>query len=156
VRKYSFLPDRLITDDLQSYGAAARELGIEKRHERGRSKNNRAEAARFTPRSTTISIRERHLVSREVYKQRRSAALAEWRARGLIAAWVWTRCAKKLEPAVSLTPLFHDVNALPGANKRENSAIYGSLLLKIFLGGLTVGAITAALLGALLLGALLG
>ena len=43
LRKYSFLPDRLITDDLQSYGAAARELGIEKRHERGRSKNNRAE-----------------------------------------------------------------------------------------------------------------
>ncbi len=43
LRKYSFLPDRLITDDLPSYGAAARELGIQKRHERGRSKNNRAE-----------------------------------------------------------------------------------------------------------------
>ena len=31
------------TDDLRSYSAAARELGIERRHERGRWKNNRAE-----------------------------------------------------------------------------------------------------------------
>jgi putative transposase len=33
----------MITDDLRSYGAAARELGIENRDERGRWKNNRAE-----------------------------------------------------------------------------------------------------------------
>ena len=38
LKKYNFIPDRLITDDLQTYGAAARELGIQKRHERGRSK----------------------------------------------------------------------------------------------------------------------
>ena len=31
------------TDDLRSYGAAARDLGIEHLHERGRWKNNRAE-----------------------------------------------------------------------------------------------------------------
>ena len=43
LKKYGFVPDRLITDDLRSYGAAARELGIEKHHERGRWKNNRAE-----------------------------------------------------------------------------------------------------------------
>jgi putative transposase len=43
LKKYSFVPDRLITDDLQSYGAAARDLRIESRHERGRWKNNRAE-----------------------------------------------------------------------------------------------------------------
>jgi hypothetical protein len=43
LKKYGFVPDRLITDDLRSYGAAARDLGIEKRHERGRWKNNRAE-----------------------------------------------------------------------------------------------------------------
>jgi transposase-like protein len=41
--KYGFVPDRLITDDLRSYGAAARDLGIEHRHERGQWKNNRAE-----------------------------------------------------------------------------------------------------------------
>ena len=35
LKKYGFVPDRLITDDLRSYGAAARDLGIERRHERG-------------------------------------------------------------------------------------------------------------------------
>ena len=43
VKKYAMIPDRLVTDDLRSYGAAARELGIEDRHERGKWKNNRAE-----------------------------------------------------------------------------------------------------------------
>src|SRR3979409_459039 len=37
------IPDKLVTDDLRSYGAAASELGIAKRHERGRWRNNRAE-----------------------------------------------------------------------------------------------------------------
>ena len=43
LKKYAFAPERLVTDDLRSYSAAARELGIEPRHERGRWKNNRAE-----------------------------------------------------------------------------------------------------------------
>ena len=43
MKKYGFVPDRVITDDLRSYGAAARDLGIEKHHECGRWKNNRAE-----------------------------------------------------------------------------------------------------------------
>jgi putative transposase len=43
LKKYGFVPDRMITDDLQSYGAAAHDLGIESRHDRGRWKNNRAE-----------------------------------------------------------------------------------------------------------------
>ena len=34
LKKYAFVPDRLVTDDLRSYGAAARALGIESRHER--------------------------------------------------------------------------------------------------------------------------
>jgi putative transposase len=42
LKKYNFVPDRLIMDDLRSY-AATRDLGIESRHERGRWKNNRAE-----------------------------------------------------------------------------------------------------------------
>ncbi len=33
LKKCAFAPDRLITDDLRSYGAAARDLGIESRHE---------------------------------------------------------------------------------------------------------------------------
>ena len=32
LKKYGFVPDLLITGDLRSYGAAARELGIEKHH----------------------------------------------------------------------------------------------------------------------------
>ena len=43
LKKYGFVPDKLVTDDLRSYGAAAGHLGIAKRHERGRWRNNRAE-----------------------------------------------------------------------------------------------------------------
>ena len=43
LKKYAIVPERMITDDLRSYGAAARDLGIEGRHERGRWRNNRAE-----------------------------------------------------------------------------------------------------------------
>jgi transposase-like protein len=43
LKTYGFVPDKLITDDLRSYGAAASDLGIAKRHERGRWRNNRAE-----------------------------------------------------------------------------------------------------------------
>jgi putative transposase len=37
------LPENLVTDDLRSYHAAARDLGIEHRHRTGRWRNNRAE-----------------------------------------------------------------------------------------------------------------
>ena len=43
LKKYGFVPDLLITDDLRSYRAAARDLGIAKHHQRGRWRNNRAE-----------------------------------------------------------------------------------------------------------------
>jgi transposase-like protein len=43
LKKHGFVPDRITTDDLRSYGAAARDLGISSRHERGRWRNNRAE-----------------------------------------------------------------------------------------------------------------
>jgi putative transposase len=43
LKKYGFVPDKLVTDDLRSYAAAAKDLGIAKRHERGRWRNNRAE-----------------------------------------------------------------------------------------------------------------
>ncbi len=35
LKKMGFVPDKLVTDDLRSYGAAARNLGISHRHERG-------------------------------------------------------------------------------------------------------------------------
>jgi hypothetical protein len=43
LKKYAFVPERLVTDDLRSYGAAARALGIGHLHERGRWRNNRVE-----------------------------------------------------------------------------------------------------------------
>jgi putative transposase len=39
LKRYGFVPDRLVTDDLRYYGAAAGHLGIAKRHERGRWRN---------------------------------------------------------------------------------------------------------------------
>ena len=44
LRKYAVVPDRLVTDDLRSYRAATLDLGIDRRHERGRWKNNYDEA----------------------------------------------------------------------------------------------------------------
>jgi putative transposase len=43
LKKYAFVPERLVTDDLRSYSAAVQVLGIEHCHERGRWMNNRAE-----------------------------------------------------------------------------------------------------------------
>jgi hypothetical protein len=43
LKKYGFVPDKLVTDDLRSSRAAASELGLAKRHERGRWSNSRAE-----------------------------------------------------------------------------------------------------------------
>src|SRR5580704_14794932 len=43
LKNYGFVPDKLVTDELRSYAAAASHLGITKRHERGRWRNNRAE-----------------------------------------------------------------------------------------------------------------
>ena len=43
LKKYGFVPDKLVTDYLRSYAAAAGHLGIAKRHERGQWRNNRAE-----------------------------------------------------------------------------------------------------------------
>ena len=40
LKKMGFVPDKLVTDDLRSYGAAARDLGISHRHERGRWRNS--------------------------------------------------------------------------------------------------------------------
>jgi putative transposase len=96
-------PEIIVTDGLRSYGAAMREIGILKRREVGRWNNNRAENSHqpFRRREAAmlkfgrtktlqkfVAIHgqihnhfnsERHLVSREIYKHRRSAALAEWR-----------------------------------------------------------------------------
>ena len=97
-------PKAITTDGLRSYGAAMKELGIVKKREVGRWANNRAENShqpfrrreramlRFRRMKTLQQFAsvhatfhnhfssERHLVDRQTYKDRRSAALAEWRA----------------------------------------------------------------------------
>ena len=96
-------PKAITTDGLRSYGAAMRELGCEEKREVGRWANNRAENShqpfrrreramlrfrRMKTLQTFASVhasfhnhfsQERHLVDRQTYKDRRSAALAEWR-----------------------------------------------------------------------------
>jgi transposase-like protein len=103
LKKFSFVPDRLITDDLRSYGAAARDLGIENRHERGRWKNNRAENSHQPTRrrerkmqrfkspgsaqkflSTHAAVYnifnvQRHLTSAQTHRTFRAAAMRTWR-----------------------------------------------------------------------------
>ena len=97
-------PRSVVTDGLCSYPAAMKEIGNADRQEVGRRLNNRAENShqpfrrrertmqRFRSMKTlqkfssvhaqvhNIFNQERHLVSREIYKRRRCAALAEWRA----------------------------------------------------------------------------
>jgi putative transposase len=98
-------PKAIVADGLRSYGAAPKQLGAEDLQASiGRWKNNRAENSHLPFRrreramtsfrcmktlqkfsSVHASVhnhyaQERHLVSREIYKKRRSAALAEWRS----------------------------------------------------------------------------
>jgi putative transposase len=101
-------PEAIVTDKLRSYGAALKEIGAEPRQETGRWLNNRAENSHLPFRrreramlrfrrmrslqkfaSVHASVinhfnQERSLSSRPVFKQNRTAALAEWR--GLCAA----------------------------------------------------------------------
>src|ERR1700710_2058607 len=96
-------PQTVVTDGLRSYGAALKEIGNADRQEVGRWLNNRAENShqpfrrreramlRFRRMKTLQKFasvhgtvhnhfnQERHLTSRETFKQNRLAALAEWR-----------------------------------------------------------------------------
>jgi putative transposase len=97
-------PKTIVTDGLRSYGAALAEIGAADRQQTGRWLNNRAEnshqpfrrreraMARFRRMKTlqkftsvhatlhNLFNQDRHLVTRDIYKERRSAALAEWRS----------------------------------------------------------------------------
>lgn len=94
--------EAIVTDGLKSYPAAMKKLGNQDRRETGRWLNNRAENSHLPFRrreramqrfrqmkslqkfaSVHASIHnhfnsERHIVDRETFKARRSAALAEW------------------------------------------------------------------------------
>ena len=94
--------EKIVTDGLKSYPSAMRELGNECRREMGRWKNNRVENSHLPFRRRERVIQrfkrmkslqkfasvhanihnhfnsERHLIDRQTYKTRRSAAFAEW------------------------------------------------------------------------------
>src|ERR1700722_19050406 len=102
MKKYA-RPRSVVTDGLWAYSATMNEIGAAERQEVG-GRLNRAENShqpfrrreramlRFRSMRTLRKFSsvhaqvhnhfnlERHLVTREVYKQRRSAALGEWRA----------------------------------------------------------------------------
>jgi putative transposase len=95
-------PEAIVTDGLRSYGAAMDELGNKHKQEVGRWENNRAENSHLPIRRRERAMQrfrkmrtlqkfssahaevhnqfsqERHLIERQSYKLRCSAALAEW------------------------------------------------------------------------------
>jgi len=97
-------PAKIVTDGLRSYPAAMRELGNIEQQETGQWLNNRVENSHFPFRRRERAMLrfrqmrslqkfasvhahfhnhfalERHLVDRQIYKQRRSAALAQWQS----------------------------------------------------------------------------
>jgi len=103
LKKYAFVAERLVTDDLRSYGAAVRDLRIESRHERGRWKNNRVENShqptrrrerkmqRFKSAGSAekfLSIHaavyntfnvQRHLAAAQTHRALRAVAMSTWR-----------------------------------------------------------------------------
>jgi transposase-like protein len=103
LKKYGFPPETLVTDDLRSYHAAARNLGIEHRHRTARWRNNRAEnshqptrrrerkmqgfksvgsAQRFlsvhAATQNTFNV-QRHLTSARTHRAFRASVVQTWR-----------------------------------------------------------------------------
>ena len=108
LRKQGFAPARVTTDQLRSYGAAFRHLGLSCHHEQGLRENNRAEnshqvvrrrerkmqrfkSARSAQRFlglhaavyNTFNL-QRHLISRSTLRIFRAEAAAQWQ--GSVAA----------------------------------------------------------------------
>ena len=102
MKKYG-RPQSVVTDGLCSYPAALKEIGNADRQVVGYRLNNRAEnshqpfrrreramqrfrSAKMLQKFSSVHAQvhnhfnqERHLITRQIYKQRRSAALVEWR-----------------------------------------------------------------------------
>ena len=102
LKKQGFVPDAIVTDKLQSYGAALKDPGLARRHDFGGRKNNRAEnshlpvrqrerrmqrfksarsAQRFLSTHATVYNTfnvQRHLISRRTLRQFRNHAMGLW------------------------------------------------------------------------------
>jgi transposase-like protein len=101
-RKYGFALTIVVTDNLRSYGAAARHLGMERRHRTGRWRNNRAEISHQPTRRRECKMQgfknagsaqrflsshaavyntfnvQRHLTSARTHRTFRAAAMETW------------------------------------------------------------------------------
>jgi putative transposase len=104
LKKYGFVPGKLVTDDLRSYVAAVHDLGLSNRHERSRWRNNRAENSHQPTRRRERKIQgfksagsaqiflsahaavhnafnvQRHLTSARTHRAFRASAMNTWRA----------------------------------------------------------------------------
>jgi IS1 family transposase len=120
-------PRKIVTDGLCSYCAAMKRIDNADRHEVGRRLNNREENSHQAFRRRERAMRrfrrmktlqkfssvhaevhnhfnqERHLVTRQVYKQRQAGALAEWRALAANVRLGRPCCAMRRRPVVTLT-----------------------------------------------------
>ena len=103
LRKYAVVPERIVPDDLRSYGAATLDLGIDHLHDRERWKNNRAENSHQPTRRRERKMQrvksagsaqkflsthaaaynifnvQRHLTSAQTHRVLRAAAMTTWR-----------------------------------------------------------------------------
>ena len=103
MKKYG-RPQSIVTDRLRAYSAAMKKIGAADRHEVGGRLNNRAENSHLPFRRRERAMQrfrspktlqkfssvhaqvhnhfthEQYLVTRQIYMQRRTSALAEWRA----------------------------------------------------------------------------
>ena len=104
LKKYGFVPDKLVTDDLRSYAAAASDLGITtEQHERGQWRDSQAKIAWTEPTTgitrmqgfkcpgsaqrflsthaatyNTFNV-QRHLTSARTHRAFRASAMNMWR-----------------------------------------------------------------------------
>lgn len=103
LKAQGYIPDRIVTDKLPSYGAALRELGLSKQHDFGGRKSNRAENSHLPVRQrerrmqgfkspgsaqrflsthaavyNTFNV-QRHLTSARTHRDFRASALQTWR-----------------------------------------------------------------------------
>ena len=103
LKKYGFLPEAMVTDELRSYSAAARDLGIERRHHTGRWRNKRAENSHQPTRRRECKMQgfksvgsaqrflsfhaavhntftvQHHLISASTHRAFRASAMQIWR-----------------------------------------------------------------------------
>ena len=127
LKKYAFVPERLVTDDLRSYSAAVRDLGIERRHERGRWKNNRAENSHQPTRRRERKMQrfksvgsaqkflsshaavyntfnlQRHLTSAQAHRVLRAEAMDTWRTAAAAALTIAEAPTLRVRGAADVT-----------------------------------------------------